>query len=85
MMPVASLRGLSQTGAGLVVRRGQTHRPTNGGQDKSATFGLAHVVGRIGIFAILIYQAAIADANSMHRINTFGAIGQPANAGISNG
>jgi|SRR5665213_381056 len=39
MMFVASLRGLSRIGAGLMVRHDQTNRPTNGRQGKSAAVG----------------------------------------------
>jgi hypothetical protein len=50
MMFVASLRGLSRIGAGLMVRHDQTNRPTNGRLDKSAAIGSAHVVGFIRLF-----------------------------------
>ena len=50
MMFVASLRGLSRIGAGLMVRHDQTNRPTNGRQGKSAAFGRAHVVGFVEYF-----------------------------------
>ena len=50
MMFVASLRGLSRIGAGLMMRHNQTNRPTNGRQGKSAAVGRAHVVGWVQEF-----------------------------------
>ena len=50
MSAVALGRSVACFVAGLAVIRRKRWKPTNGRQDKSAAFGRAHVVGRVGLF-----------------------------------
>ena len=50
MIGMAAFRRLSHDFAGLTAGMGGGGRPTDGGQDKSAAYGRAHMVGRVDVF-----------------------------------
>jgi len=74
MSGMTAFRRMSHGCAGLARWHGGTGRPTDGGQDKSAAFGRAHVVGRIDVFARCDRRTAGASGQKCSAFNGKSAI-----------